>query len=135
MGYQERSDNGGEFQCPPDGAACRLIPTAPYSLTHFSSSVTQVAVPSTGDCGSKADMAYAPGNSVATRWHSWLQIADQVLDTWKSPMWWAMKLARGEKIVRSEPRSRIRRSWLVSMLSRNSSSLMRRSEGLGRLEG
>jgi hypothetical protein len=33
--------------------------------------------------------------------------------TLKSPMWWAMKLARGEKMVRSEPRSFIFFSWLA----------------------
>jgi hypothetical protein len=44
-----------------------------------------------------------------------LQIAAQVLETLKSPMWWAMKLARGLKMVRSLPRSFIRRSWLVSI--------------------
>ncbi|MDT4853024.1 hypothetical protein FQZ97_872780 [compost metagenome] len=49
----------------------------------------------------------------------------------KSPMWWAMKLARGEKMVRSEPRSFIRRSWLVSMDSRSSSSLIFRSATFG----
>ncbi|MNL75642.1 hypothetical protein D3C87_2014820 [compost metagenome] len=42
-----------------------------------------------------------------------------------------MKLARGEKMVRSEPRSFIRRSWLVSMDSRSSSSLILRSDTLG----
>src|SRR5690554_7582923 len=46
----------------------------------------------------------------------------QVEDTWKSPMWCAMKLARGEKMVRSLPRSFIFLSWLASMLSRSSSS-------------
>ena len=40
-------------------------------------------------------------------------MAAQVLDTLKSPMWCAMKLARGLNSVRSEPRSRIRRSWLT----------------------
>ncbi len=44
------------------------------------------------------------GKQLATRKHSSLQIAAQVDETWKSPMWWAMKLARGEKIVRSVPR-------------------------------
>ena len=34
-------------------------------------------------------------------------------------MWWAMKLARGEKIVRSLPRSSISRSWLASIVSRH----------------
>jgi 4-oxalmesaconate hydratase len=38
-------------------------------------------------------------------------------------MWCAMKLARGEKIVRSLPRSRIFFSWLVSIDSRSSSEL------------
>ncbi len=33
------------------------------------------------------------------------QIAAQVLDTWKSPMWCAMKEARGENKVMSLPRS------------------------------
>jgi hypothetical protein len=42
-----------------------------------------------------------------------LQIADHVALTLKSPMWCAMKLARGEKIVRSLPRSFISRSWLA----------------------
>jgi hypothetical protein len=51
-------------------------------------------------------------------------MAAQVLEVSKSPMWWAMKLARGLKMVRSEPRSFIRRSWLVSMDSRSSSSLI-----------
>jgi uncharacterized membrane protein YraQ (UPF0718 family) len=46
-------------------------------------------------------------------------------------MWWAMKLARGLNSVRSLPRSFIKRSWLVSMLSRNSSSLIFRSATLG----
>ncbi len=30
-------------------------------------------------------------------------------------MWWAMKLARGEKMVRSLPRSFIMASWLASI--------------------
>jgi hypothetical protein len=46
------------------------------------------------------------GKSWLTRKHSSLQIAAQVLLTWKSPMWCAMKLARGLKMVRSLPRSR-----------------------------
>ena len=42
-----------------------------------------------------------------------------------------MKLARGEKIVRSAPRSRISFSWFFSMLSRSSSSLIWSSDALG----
>ena len=37
-------------------------------------------------------------------------------------MWCAMKLARGLKTVRSEPRSFIFASWLLTMVSRISSS-------------
>ncbi len=60
-----------------------------------------------------------------------MQIAAQVLDTSKSPMWWAMKLARGLNTVRSLPRSRILASWLVSMVSRISSSEIFRSLTFG----
>jgi hypothetical protein len=64
-----------------------------------------------------------------------LQIAAHRDDTAKSPMWWAMNEARGEKTVRSIPRSSISRSWLAAMLSRNSSSLIRSSSGDGACEG
>ena len=47
-------------------------------------------------------------------------------------MWCAMKLARGEKIVRSLPRSLILRSWLLSIDSRSSSSLIFSVDGAGR---
>ena len=50
-------------------------------------------------------------------------------------MWWAMKLARGEKIVRSVPRSAIRWSWLFAMLSRSSSSLIASSAAAGASAG
>jgi hypothetical protein len=50
-------------------------------------------------------------------------------------MWCAMKLARGLKIVRSEPRSFIRRSWLVSIVSRSSSSLIFSSATFGAAAG
>ena len=46
-----------------------------------------------------------------------------------------MKLARGLKIVRSEPRAFICLSWLVSIVSRSSSSLMTSSETLGLADG
>ena len=58
-------------------------------------------------------------------------MAAQVALVSKLPMWWAMKLARGEKMVRSEPRSFIRRSWLVSIDSRSASSLIFSSDALG----
>jgi hypothetical protein len=84
-----------------------------------------------GLCGSIAAGMKWSGNSRATRTHSSLQIAAQVDETLKSPMWWAMKLARGLKIVRSLPRSRISRSWFVSIDSRSSSSLIFRSTTFG----
>lgn len=62
-------------------------------------------------------------------------MAAQVLDVSKSPMWCAMKLARGLKMVRSEPRCFISLSWLVSMVSRISSSLIFRSLARGALDG
>jgi len=50
-------------------------------------------------------------------------------------MWWAMKLARGEKIVRSVPRSCICFSWLAAMLSRSSSSVIFRSAASATIAG
>ena len=50
-------------------------------------------------------------------------------------MWCAMKLARGLKMVRSLPRSRIRRSWLLSIDSRNSSSEIFSSDTRGMAAG
>ena len=75
------------------------------------------------------------GKSSATRKHNSLQMAAQVELTLKSPMWWAMKLARGEKMVRSEPRCFISLSWLVSMVSRSSSSLIFSSDTFGIADG
>ena len=62
------------------------------------------------------------GNSVQTRWIRSLQISVHSCDTAKSPTWWPMPEARGEKIVRSVPRSRCSLSCVPSMLSRISSS-------------
>ncbi len=77
-----------------------------------------------GLCGSIAAGMKWSGKSCATRKHSSLQIAAQVAETSKSPMWCAMKLARGLNTVRSLPRSRILASWLVSIDSRISSSVI-----------
>ncbi|MND09307.1 hypothetical protein D3C83_325200 [compost metagenome] len=46
-----------------------------------------------------------------------------------------MKLARGEKIVKSLPRSFIFASWLTSMLSRSASSEIASSEAFGATAG
>src|SRR5574343_701238 len=131
MGYQCRSVKGGLVQWPPDGSGFRLMPTNPYSFTHFSSSGMQVLGSTPGDWGSMAAPMKLSGNNSLTRKHNSLQIAAQVAEVLKSPMWWAMKLARGEKMVRSEPRSFMSLSWLVSMDSRNSSSLIFRLLGSG----
>lgn len=55
----------------------------------------------------------------------------QVWLTARSPMWWAMKDARGLKTVMSLPRSFMRRSWLASIVSRMSSSLIVSFAGSG----
>ncbi len=81
MGYQWRSVSGGLVQWPPEGSGLRLMPTAPYSLTHFSSSGMQVAGSTPGLCGSMATGTKLSGNRVETRWHSSLQMAAQVLET------------------------------------------------------
>src|SRR5437868_3678115 len=63
MGYQCLSDSGGELQCPPEGSGFRLMPTLPYSLTHFSSSGMQVRGSTPGDCGrilDAGDLLVAP---------------------------------------------------------------------------
>src|SRR3954463_13940564 len=101
MGYHWRSVRGGSFQWPPEGSGFRLMPTAPYSRMHFSISGMQVFGSTPGDCGSMATGTKYSGNSWLTRKHSSLQMADHVLETLKSPMWWAMKLARGENSVMS----------------------------------
>src|SRR5215213_8080457 len=105
MGYQCRSDRGGEVQCPPEGSGFRLIPIKPYSLMHFSISGMHVLGSTPGDCGNIAAPIKLSGKSWLTRAQSSLQIADHVEDTLKSPIWCAMKLARGLKMVRSLPRS------------------------------
>jgi len=107
-----------------EGSGFRLMPTLPYCSMHFTSSGMQVAGSTPGLCGSIAAGMKWSGKSCETRQHSSLQIAAQVELTSKSPMWCAMKLARGLKMVRSLPRSRILASWLVSMDSRSSSSLI-----------
>ena len=65
----------------------------------------QVSGATPGLCGSIAAGMKWSGKRRLTREQSSLQIAAQVDDTWKSPMWWAMKLARGLKMVRSDPRA------------------------------
>ena len=109
--------------------------TAPYCSTHFRSSGMQVSGATPGLWGSIAAGMKWSGNRRLTRKHSSLRIAAQVDDTSKSPMWWAMKLARGLKIVRSEPRAFICLSWLASIVSRISSSEIFRSETLGLADG
>src|SRR5450830_181269 len=95
MGYQWRSDSGGLVQWPPEGSGFRLMPTLPYCSTHLTSSGMQVAGSTPGDCGSMAAGMKWSGNSSLTRKHSSLQMAAQVDEVSKSPMWCAMKLARG----------------------------------------
>ena len=60
-----------------------------------------------------------------------LQTRAQATAVAGSSTWWPMADARGEKIVRSWPRSRATRSWLPSIVARISSSLIRGSAGTG----
>ncbi len=87
--------SGGAVHLPPDGSGLRLTVTAPSSSTARRSSGRQVAGSTPGDWGSIAPIANRSGNRVLTRCTRSLQIRAQVEETSKSPMWWAMKLARG----------------------------------------
>ena len=78
-----------------------------------------------GDCGSWATGAKLEGYRSHTRRISSFWCWDQNLEVCSLPMWWPIQLARGEKIVRSVPRSRWKASWAPSRLSRISSSLTR----------
>ncbi len=95
----------------------------------------QVRGSTPGDWGSIAAPMKLSGKSRLTRQQSSLQIAAHVELVWKSPTWCAMKLARGEKMVRSLPRSFILASWFTSMLARSSSSPIARSEAFGAAVG
>src|SRR6185437_6221493 len=61
------------------------------------SSGMQVEGSTPGLCGSIAAGTKWFGKSRLTRKQSSLQIAAHALDTWKSPTWCAMKLARGRR--------------------------------------
>ncbi len=95
----------------------------------------QVLGSTPGLCGSIAAPMKLSGKSFETRKQSSLQIAAHVELTPKSPIWWAMKLARGLKTVRSQPRSFISLSWFASIDSRSSSSLILSSATLGMAAG
>ena len=62
-----------------------------------------------------------------------LQTRAQATAVAGSAMWWPMCEARGEKIVRSVPRSRAIRSWLPSIVCLISSSLISGAAGTGRV--
>ena len=103
----------------------------PSSSTQRASSGTQLAGGVPGTCGSWHTPAKLSGYSVTARWIMSLQISDQYLLAGSLPSWCAMPAARGEKIVRSVPRSRCSLSCAPSRLSRISSSEMPRSAGIG----
>ena len=123
-GNQYASVSGGEVQYPPDGSGFRLQPTNPSSRTHRSSSATQSSSGHAGTCGSWHTPAKFRGNSVVTRPMRSLQARAQARAVAGSVTWCPIADAWGEKIVRSVPRSPASRSWLASMLSRISSSLI-----------
>jgi hypothetical protein len=120
-GYQDRSVSGWAVQCPPDGSGFRLQPTKPNSFTHRSSSAMELATGTPGDCGSWQTPAKVSGNSP----HALIRSLQRRVQAWLTaslPTWWAMVEARGEKMVKSAPRSLISRNWFCSIVSRISSS-------------
>ena len=88
-----------------------------------------------GDCGNWQTPMKLSGKSWQTRWTRSLHSADHSRLTDSSPMWCAMKLARGEKIVTSVPRSRCIRSWAFSRLWRIASSETTSSDRFGAFAG
>src|SRR5512134_1731549 len=117
-GYQERSPSGGAFHQPPEGSGLRLQPMKPSSFTQRSSSGMQFAGGTPGDCGSWQTGAKFDGYRLQTRWISSLHSRDQAWLTAASPTWCSIEPARGEKKVRSEPRSRCSLSCAPSSESR-----------------
>ncbi len=88
-----------------------------------------------GDCGSWQTPTKLSGYRPQTRATRSLQISDHSRLVASVPMWCAMKLARGEKIVRSVPRSRCIFSCAFSRLARISSSAMTSSPRAGDFAG
>ena len=121
-GYQYGSVSGRDVQNPPDGSGLSRQPTKPSSPTHRRSSSTESAIPPLGVCGSWHAAAKCVGNRPATRCTRSLLARAQARATAGSSTSWAIAEARGEKIIRSPPRSRRIRSWLRSMLSTIASS-------------
>ena len=78
----------------------------PSSLMQRSSSGTQLAEAMPGVCGNWQTPTKFSGYSVHTRWITSLQISVQKRLVVALPSWWAIPAARGEKTVRSVPRSR-----------------------------
>ena len=109
---------------PPLGSGLRLQPTKPSSSTQRRNSATERSMGTPGDWGSWQTPAKWSGKSCTTRATRSLLTCVQRALTPSSPMWCPIAEARGEKTVRSIPRSRISRSWLPSTEERSSSSVM-----------
>ena len=77
-----------------------------------------------GDCGNMHTGAKIAGYRAAQRAIRSLLTRAQAVATASSPIWGCMAEARGLKMVMSAPRSRSRRSWFVSKVSRIWSSEM-----------
>ena len=92
--------------------------------TQRSSSAIELLMSALGDWGNMHTPTKVSGNMATTRAIRSLQRIAHSLAIASSPTCGAMADARGEKIVRSAPRSLIRRSWFASIVSRISASLM-----------
>src|SRR3954466_6570589 len=104
-GYQWRSVKGGEVQWPPDGSGFRLHPMNPRSRTQRSNSAALLAGGTPGDCGNWQTPTKLSGYKPQTRLIRSLQTRDHSRLVVSLPTWCAIAEARGEKIVRSVPRS------------------------------
>ena len=83
-------------------------------------------------CGSMQTPMKLRGNKVQTRWISSLQAVAQASLVDASPRWCPIPAARGEKIVRSVPRSCCTFNCPLTMVARISSSVIAGRGGAGR---
>lgn len=94
----------------------------PSSSTQRRSSLIEAVRSALGDWGSMQTPTNVSGNIATTRAIRLLQWNAHSSEIAWSPTWCAMADARGEKIVRSAPRSLMSFNWFCSIVSRISSS-------------
>jgi hypothetical protein len=123
--------SGGSVHMPPDGSGLRFTPTKPSSSMTRLSSGMQFFGETPGNCGSWPTPTKFSGSSAQMRWMRSFETLLHSMLIASVPTWCAMPPARGEKTVRSPPRS----FWNLSCgatLFTSTSSLMARSRDEGR---